>query len=170
MLQLHSHSSNVQSFYYSQCHVDAKEFEEYLLYGSKQPSAVDFVTIHQREMNSVPKTVKNLCVQRFQLSSECSSLRTLVLADHSGLQESRFELNGYSELQRVRIGRYCYISETCSFAITNCPKLKSIQIGPESFSHCKSFELKGFPALQTIELGVENFWDTTSFALIGLLH
>ena len=60
MLQVHSHSSNVQSFYYSQCHVDAKEFEEYLLYGSKQP-AVDFVTIHQREMNSVPKTVKNLC-------------------------------------------------------------------------------------------------------------
>ena len=110
-----------------------------------------------------------ISVQRFQLSSECSSLRTLVLADHSGLQESRFELNGYSELQRVRIGRYCYISETCSFAITNCPKLKSIQIGPESFSHCKSFELKGFPALQTIELGVENFWDTTSFALIGLL-
>ena len=119
----------------------------------------------EREADAVPKTTKSLCVQRFQLSespvNESSSLRTLVLADHSGLPETRFELSGYGELQRLIIGRYCYKNETCSFSMSNCPKLKSIQIGPESFEHCKSFELRDFPSLQTVELGDEDFFDTT---------
>ena len=124
------------------------------------------LVLSEREADSVPTTVKNLRVQRFQLANSSvnasSSLRTLVLADHSGLPETRFELNGYRELQKLRIGSYCYRNETCSFSLSNCPKLKSIQIGPESFEHCKSFELKDFPSLQTVELGDENFFETTA--------
>ena len=151
---------------FSPFHPDAQEFEEYLLYGSKLPSVANSLVLNEREADSVPTTVKNLRVQRFQLANSSvnasSSLRTLVLADHSGLPEARFELNGYRELQKLRIGSYCYRNETCSFSLSNCPKLKSIQIGPESFEHCKSFELKDFPSLQTVELGDENFFETTA--------
>ena len=95
------------------------------------------LVLSEREADSVPTTVKNLRVQRFQLANSSvnasSSLRTLVLADHSGLPEARFELNGYGELQKLRIGSYCYRNETCSYSLSNCPKLTSIQIGHESY-------------------------------------
>ena len=55
------------------------------------------------------------------------------------------------------------------FQISNCDKLKSIQIGNSSFSYCRRFKLHGLPSLQSIQLGENNFFFTRSFKLIGLI-
>ncbi|KAK8812699.1 hypothetical protein WA538_004556 [Blastocystis sp. DL] len=69
-----------------------------------------------------------------------------------------FELDGLSELESVVIGWGSFrISDKersdGSYRIVNCPKLKSIQIGGNSFYDYHSFELSNLPSLQSIYIG-----------------
>ena len=50
----------------------------------------------------------------------------------------------------------------------DCPKLKSIKMGHESFKEYDSFELKNLPSLQSIEIGEDCFIKATVFSLTGL--
>ena len=84
------------------------------------------------------------------------------------------DLNGLSELESVVIGQKSFrISDDerndGSYRIVNCPKLKSIQIGYESFNDYHSFELNNLPSLQSIDIGRKCFSWTPSFSLIGLI-
>ena len=85
-----------------------------------------------------------------------------------------FELDGLSELESVVIGKDSFkISEKKrndgSYRIVNCPKLKSIQIGIDSFYDYHSFELNNLPSLQSIDLGEWCFQYAPSFSLTGLI-
>ena len=85
-----------------------------------------------------------------------------------------FELDGLSELESVVIGERSFrISDKersdGSYRIVNCPKLKSIQIGYESFMDYHSFELSNLPSLQSIDMGNSCFWFAPSFSLTGLI-
>ena len=57
-----------------------------------------------------------------------------------------------------------------SYSITNCPKLKSIQIGNGSFSDYSSLELTNLPSLQSIVFGECCFYHAPSFSLTGLFE
>ena len=85
-----------------------------------------------------------------------------------------FELDGLSELESVVIGqqsfRFGYYERIDgSYRIMNCPKLKSIQIGDESFQDYHSFELNNLPSLQSIDIGKYCFHYAPSFSLTGLI-
>ena len=85
------------------------------------------------------------------------------------------ELDGLSELESVVIGQQSFrISEykrsDGSYRIVNCPKLKSIQIGYQSFYDYHSFELSNLPSLQSIDIGRECFRYASSFSLTGLIE
>ena len=85
-----------------------------------------------------------------------------------------FELDGLSELERVLIGYHSFRISSSertdgSYRIVNCPKLKSIQIGKESFSDYHSFELNNLPSLQTIDISGWCFRYAPSFSLTGLI-
>ena len=85
-----------------------------------------------------------------------------------------FELDGLSELESVVIGGNSFrISDKerndGDYRIVNCPKLKSIQIGDESFSDYHSFELNNLPSLQSIDIGGWCFEYAPSFSLTGLI-
>ena len=85
-----------------------------------------------------------------------------------------FELDGLNELESVVIGResfYIGYSEKSdgSYRIVNCPKLKSIQIGYESFYDYHSFELNNLPSLQSIDIYHFSFKYAPSFSLTGLI-
>ena len=85
------------------------------------------------------------------------------------------ELDGLSELESVVIGQQSFrISEykrsDGSYRIVNCPKLKSIQIGYQSFYNYHSFELSNLPSLQSIDIGRECFRYASSFSLTGLIE
>ena len=56
-----------------------------------------------------------------------------------------------------------------SCRIVNCPKLKSIQIGFESFEDYHSFELNNLPSLQSIYITENCFEWSPSFSLTGLI-
>ena len=84
------------------------------------------------------------------------------------------DLNGLSELESVVIGQKSFrISDDerndGSYRIVNCPKLKSIQIGNESFYDYHSFELNNLPSLQSIEIDSWCFHWPPSFSLTGLI-
>ena len=84
-----------------------------------------------------------------------------------------FELDGLSELDSVVIGKKCFRiggeRDDGSCRIVNCPKLKYIQIGYESFHDYHSFEMSNLPSLQSIEFGAGCFNYTRSFSLTGLI-
>ena len=85
-----------------------------------------------------------------------------------------FELDGLSELESVVIGEYSFrigIFERNdgSCRIVNCPKLKSIQIGYDSFRDYHSFELNNLHSLQSIDMGEKSFFRVPLFSLTGLI-
>jgi len=102
-------------------------------------------------------------------------LKRIVIGDECFGKVRVFELDELSELESVVIGRDSFrISDfnersDDSYRIVNCPKLKSIQIGYESFSDYHSFELNNLPSLQSIDMGDYCFYWTPSFSLTGLI-
>ena len=110
----------------------------------------------------------------FQLTN-CVSLKRIVVGKHCFHRIQLFELNGLSQLESIVIGQYSF-EYSCSlltgkrdgrYRILNCPKLKSIQIGSESFSNYYSFELKNLPSLQSIQMGYDCFTSSPCFSLTG---
>ena len=101
-------------------------------------------------------------------------LKSIVIGDNCFGKVRVFDLDGLSELESVVIGkksfRFGYDERSDgSYRIVNCPKLKSIQIGYESFSDYHSFELNNLPSLQSIVIGHGCFHMAPSFSLTGLI-
>ena len=99
-------------------------------------------------------------------------LKQIVIGDECFRSVRLLELDGLRELESLTIGNKSFqignqrqIDRVCR--IVNCPKLKSIQIGDDSFSDYHSFELNNLPSLQSIEIGVRCFFWAPSFSLIG---
>ena len=113
-------------------------------------------------------------VKSFILHSFIHSLKRIVIGDNCFGKVRVFELDGLSELESVVIGQNSFRIDDKerndgSYRIVNCPKLKSIQIGDESFLDYHSFELNNLPSLQSIDIGENCFYWTPSFSLTGLI-
>ena len=101
-------------------------------------------------------------------------LKSIVIGDNCFGKVRVFDLDVLSELESVVIGQKSFRisgSERSdgSYRIVNCPKLKSIQIGDESFSDYHSFELNNLPSLQSIDIGNSCFFWAPSLSLTGLI-
>ena len=101
-------------------------------------------------------------------------LKRVVIGDECFGKVRVFELNGLNKLESVVIGGNSFrISDKerndVSCQIVNCPKLKSIQIGDESFRDYHSFELNNLPSLQSIDIGDFCFRYAPLFSLTGLI-
>ena len=73
-----------------------------------------------------------------------------------------FQIEGLNRLKTIKIGNNSFTKKidwfgndkSKSFHVLNCESLKSIQIGPKSFSDfAGKFELKNLPQLQSIQIG-----------------
>ena len=110
----------------------------------------------------------------FVLSND-AAIERIVIGDGCFAGMRVFELNGLSKLESVVIGEKSFrISDRVrtdgACRITNCPKLKSIQIGNRSFSdYSSSFELSNLPSLQSIDIGEYCFFSVKQFSLTGLI-
>ena len=102
-------------------------------------------------------------------------LKRIVIGDECFGKVRVFELDGLRKLESVVIGRESFMitrykeRSDGSCRIVNCPKLKSIQIGPRSFYDYHSFELSNLPSLQSIDIGGWCFFYAPSFSLTGLI-
>ena len=102
------------------------------------------------------------------------SLKRIVIGNDCFGKVRVFELDGLGELESVVIGKESFRirdgkRSDGSCRIVNCPKLKSIQIGNESFYDYHSFELNNLPSLQSIDIGRECFRWVPSFSLTGVI-
>ena len=69
-----------------------------------------------------------------------------------------FVIDGLESLESVKIGeecfRICYGERDVGICrIRNCPNLRQLEIGDESFQYFKSFELSNLNSLQSIYFG-----------------
>ena len=101
-------------------------------------------------------------------------LKQIVIGDKCFGKVRVFDLDGLSELESVAIRQKSFRIDKKersdgSYRIVNCPKLKSIQIGYESFEDYHSFELNNLPSLQSIYIDVRCFLYAPSFSLTGLI-
>ena len=185
--------------------MDAAGLENYISFGTMEPSSASTVVRKRTELNSIPLNVEDLWISRFDTSdvsgfspSRFQSLNTLVIGNGlfwsvnilelnnlTSLQSLYigngcfgkvrvFELNGLDELESVEIGQDSFMIDykersDGSYRIVNCPKLKSIQIGDESFRDYHSFELNNLPSLQSIDMGRCFFYHAPSFSLTSLI-
>ena len=113
----------------------------------------------------------------FKKGCDC---KRIVIGDGRFRKVRVVELDGLSELESVVIGTwsFTYAKEDDdirnserndgSYRIVNCPKLKSIQIGRESFRDYHTFELNNLPSLQSIDIGMYCF-EYAPFSLIGMI-
>ena len=102
------------------------------------------------------------------------SLKRIVIGNECFGKVRVFELDGLDELESVVIGKKsfrfgCYKRIDGSYRIVNCPKLKSIQIGKESFYDYHSFELNNLPSLQSIDIRERSFLNAPSFSLTSVI-
>ena len=102
-------------------------------------------------------------------------LKRIVIGDECFGNVRVFGLSGLGKLESVVIGQKSfrisgdYERSDGSCQIVNCPKLKSIQIGDQSFEDYHSFELNNLHSLQSIDIGDRCFWYAPSFSLTGLI-
>ena len=136
---------------------------------------------------AIPKGVF-YSVESFILSRWLHSLKKIVIEDYCFRRVHFFVLDELSELESVEIGERSFMDSNsdpwnncwddlgCSdewaggglYRVVDCPKLKSIKMGHESFKEYDSFELKNLPSLQSIEIGEDCFIKAIVFSLTGL--
>ena len=103
---------------------DAAGLENYLSFGTMEPSSASTVVRNRTELNSIPLNVEDLWIGRFDTSdvSEFSpnrfqTLKTLVIGNRTLWSVNRLELNNLPSLQSIQIGEWCFYW-TPSFSLT----------------------------------------------------
>ena len=89
-----------------------------------------------------------------------SQLKRLDIGDHCFSYVDELKLIGMNELESVVIGENSFMKNENSygnsnrhFYFKNCPKLKSLKIGYDSFSDYSVCEIDNMDALEVIEMG-----------------
>ena len=132
------------------------------------------LTDHSAELTIPDGYFNDMSIITFNISSN-GDLKRIEIGNNCFGKVRVFELDGLSELENVVIGqqsfRFGYDERNDgSYRIVNCQKLKSIQIGDESFRDYNSFELNNLPSLQSIDIGKYCFHYAPSFSLTGLIE
>ena len=104
--------------------MDAAGLENYISFGTMEPSSASTVVRNRTELNSIPLNVEDLWIGRFDTSdvSEFSpnrfqSLKTLVIGNGLFWSVNRLELNNLPSLQSIAIGDWCF-NRAPSFSLT----------------------------------------------------
>ena len=116
-------------------------------------SGVPELTVPSNSLNDASLTV--LDFTRFK------RLKRIVIGDGCFMYVDEVKLIGLSELESVEIGMNSFTQHKNSygkdpnrhFYLKNCPKLKSLKMGPYSFSDYTVIEIENVDALEVIKMG-----------------
>ena len=95
------------------------------------------------------------------------AMRNLTIGVYALNGVTLFELSDLEMLEGVVIMKRAFIAGAGQFRISNCTKLKTIDIGEFAFYHYDSFTLSNLPQLQSIQLGQCAFLRVHSIVLDG---
>ena len=106
----------------------------------------------------------------FELSN-VNSLQSIKFGNHCFQNVREFVIDGLESLESVNIGYECFRiggkeRDDGICRITNCPNLRQLEIGGDSFEDFKSFELSNVNSLQSIDFG-ESCFAYADFSLKG---
>ena len=104
---------------------DATGLENYLNYGTMEPSSASTVVRNRTELNSIPLNVEDLWIGRFDTSDV-----------------SEFSPNRFQTLKTLVIGN-CLFWSVNRLELNNLPSLQSIEMGEDSFYWTPLFSLTG---------------------------
>ena len=101
-----------------------------------------------------------------------TQLKSITISSNCFKNVREFVLNGLKNLESVKIGCCSlFISnqrrDDGLLRITNCPNLRTLVIGYESFADFKQFELSNVNSLQFIEFGGDSFYYAENCILKG---
>ena len=103
--------------------------------------------------------------------SRFGELKVLEIGDDCFSYVNQFKLIGMKKLESVVIGENSFTKNknyngndpNRHFYLKNCPKLKSLMIGIDSFSDYSVIEIENVDALEVIEIGVLNEWSDSFY-------
>lgn len=144
----------------------------------------------EADLNQLPPNVEELvtlpdcCNKMNELNfGWFSELRSLSFGDRCFGNIQTFALNGMNQLQRLRIGNYCFAPPTSitenahtpsfasSFQISNCPVLRKIEIGAFSFrDYAGGFDISNLPLLEELNIGIPTQNSSNFFHSDFILH
>ena len=99
-----------------------------------------------------------------------SNLKVFEVGDYSFAYVDETKLIGLTELERVVIGKNSFTRENSAghdpnrrFYLKNCPQIRELKMGCNSFSKYSLCEIENVPSLEVIEMGEMkknsfNFW------------
>ena len=154
---------------------DANGVAFFLQFGSLVPPDPKVLVHNEEEFKAIPHTIEEIWFAfpvRLLVDSEfChsfQSLKTLVVGKQSMEQIHSFEVSGLNQLTTLIVWENCFRDGRGRCSIVNCFKLRSIQIGDNSFTDYSEVELKNLPSLESVALGVRCFCLVASFSLYGM--
>ena len=107
--------------------------------------------------NSFNENCDDLLKMKMDLS-EFKKLKRIEIGNECFKHVREFVIDGLESLESVKIGEWCFKIDDKErddgiCRITNCPNLRQLEIGYESFRDFKSFELSNVNFLQSIKFG-----------------
>ena len=126
------------------------------------PSYVTALTVTERSCNEKSIMVVDL--------SSFKCLRSVVIGNSCFKNVQVFSIVGLNWLESVSIGRDSFRSDGSllvggQFKIVNCPQLKSLSIGGESFGGYVGFELPQLPQLKSVVIASSYCFEYTRNAV-----
>ena len=134
-----------------------------------------------QSIDDIPTDIQHLFICGFEeyrdeklilSTNSFNQLKSITIGNECFKNVREFVLDGLESLESVKIGEYCFrISDDerddgiCR--ITNCPNLRQLEIGDESFQDFQSFELSNLNSIQSINFGHSCFWYAEGFSLKG---
>ena len=169
---------------------DATGLENYISFGDKTPSSTSHVVRNRTELDSIPLSVEDLWIGRFDTTgitefpfNRFQSLKSLVIGNGIfwGVTSFELKLSGLVRLKRIVIGNNCF-GKARVFELDGLSELESVVIGQRSFTYAKTdddiryhvtrtdgvYRIVNCPKLKSIQIGDRSFSDYHSFELNNL--
>jgi len=159
---------------------DAAGLENYLSFGTMEPSSASTVVRNRTELNSIPLNVEDLWIGRFDTSdvseflpSRFQSPKTLVIGDRQFWSVNRLELKNQNSLQILYIGNGCF-GKVRVFELDGLSELESVVIGESGIRIDRkerndgSYRIVNCPKLKSIQIGDGSLYDYHSIELNNL--
>ena len=108
---------------------DASGLKQYITFGDKTPSSTTVIVKNRAEQDSIPSTVEDLWIGRFDTTevtdmsfNAFQSLRSLVFGNSVLWKGTKLELYNLRSLQSIDIDEYCfyYASSFSLISFTDC--------------------------------------------------
>ena len=143
----------------------------------------DYTIASHQTFDDIPKDIQHLRFRKYNNEAVPSidfsnyrfaNLTAITVAEGSLNHIRELIIDGLERLESVKIGERCFSidgEEECNDGvcrITNCPNLRQLEIGNESFRDFKSFELSNINSLQSIKFGNWCFTRVCEFVIDGL--